>query len=131
LAKAKQVYTAVGFLGCKAGSKAAAKEKESTVNEDRGILQPMNASPLYLGTSSWVVVGWETAFYPPGTKEADYLPFYATKFNSVEIDSTFYRIPVDFVLIPRSKSFSFSRRWRCHLPHPISPRKTFSKSVQF
>lgn len=53
----------------------------------------MNASPLYLGTSSWVVVGWETAFYPPGTKEADYLPFYATKFNAVEIDSTFYRVP--------------------------------------
>ena len=25
----------------------------------------MNASPLYLGTSSWTVVGWEIAFYPP------------------------------------------------------------------
>ncbi|MBZ5671378.1 MAG: DUF72 domain-containing protein [Acidobacteriia bacterium] len=53
----------------------------------------MNAWPLYLGTSSWTAVGWETAFYPPHTKEADFLPFYATRFNSVEIDSTFYRIP--------------------------------------
>jgi uncharacterized protein YecE (DUF72 family) len=53
----------------------------------------MNASPLYLGTSSWTAVGWETAFYPARTKESDYLPFYATRFNSVEIDSTFYRIP--------------------------------------
>ena len=53
----------------------------------------MNASSLYLGTSSWTAVGWETAFYPPNTKKADYLPFYAGRFNSVEIDSTFYRIP--------------------------------------
>ncbi len=53
----------------------------------------MNASSLYLGTSSWTAGGWETAFYPPGAKEADYLPFYAGRFNSVEIDSTFYRIP--------------------------------------
>ena len=53
----------------------------------------MNASPLYLGTSSWTVVDWETAFYPPHTKESDYLPYYASRFNSVEIDSTFYRIP--------------------------------------
>ena len=53
----------------------------------------MNASSLYLGTSSWVVVGWEKAFYPPRTKESDYLRFYAGRFNSVESDSTFYRIP--------------------------------------
>jgi uncharacterized protein YecE (DUF72 family) len=48
---------------------------------------------IYLGTSSWTAAGWETAFYPPLTKQADYLPFYAGRFNSVEIDSTFYRIP--------------------------------------
>ena len=53
----------------------------------------MDTTPLYLGTSSWTAVGWETAFYPPRTREADYLPFYAGRFNSVEIDSTFYRIP--------------------------------------
>jgi uncharacterized protein YecE (DUF72 family) len=53
----------------------------------------MHTASLYLGTSSWVVVGWETAFYPPRTKEPDYLAFYASRFNSVEIDSTFYRIP--------------------------------------
>ncbi len=53
----------------------------------------MNTSRLYFGTSSWTAAGWETAFYPPKTKRADFLPFYAGRFNSVEIDSTFYRIP--------------------------------------
>jgi uncharacterized protein YecE (DUF72 family) len=53
----------------------------------------MDTTSLFLGISSWTAVGWETAFYPPHTKEADYLPYYAGKFNVVEIDSTFYRIP--------------------------------------
>ena len=54
-----------------------------------GTITPM----LYFGTSSWTGAGWETAFYPPRTKQADFLPFYASRLNSVEIDSTFYRIP--------------------------------------
>ena len=48
---------------------------------------------LYIGTSAFVASGWEGTFYPPGMKPADYLSFYATRFNSVEIDSTFYRAP--------------------------------------
>jgi uncharacterized protein YecE (DUF72 family) len=48
---------------------------------------------LYIGTSAFTAAGWEGAFYPPGAKPADYLSYYATKFNSVEVDSTFYRTP--------------------------------------
>lgn len=60
-----------------------------------GILVAMFAkdSQLYLGTSSWTADGWVGAFYPEGTKPADFLPYYAKHFNCVEIDSTFYRIP--------------------------------------
>jgi uncharacterized protein YecE (DUF72 family) len=48
---------------------------------------------LYIGTSAFTAAGWEGTFYPPGTKPADYLRYYAQHFNSVEVDSTFYRIP--------------------------------------
>jgi len=48
---------------------------------------------LYIGTSAFTATGWEGTFYPPGMKPADYLSFYATRFNSVEVDSTFYRTP--------------------------------------
>jgi len=48
---------------------------------------------LYIGTSAFTAAGWEGSFYPPGMKPADYLSFYATRFNSVEVDSTFYRTP--------------------------------------
>jgi uncharacterized protein YecE (DUF72 family) len=48
---------------------------------------------IHIGTSAFTAAGWETAFYPAGMKPADYLTYYATKFGTVEVDSTFYRTP--------------------------------------
>jgi uncharacterized protein YecE (DUF72 family) len=48
---------------------------------------------LNVGTSSFTASGWERSFYPTGTKSTDFLRYYATRFNTVEIDSTFYGIP--------------------------------------
>jgi len=48
---------------------------------------------LRIGTSAFTAAGWETSFYPGGMKPAEYLTYYATKFNTVEVDSTFYRTP--------------------------------------
>jgi uncharacterized protein YecE (DUF72 family) len=48
---------------------------------------------IHLGTSAFTADGWEGVFYPAGLKPADYLSHYATQFGSVEVDSTFYRIP--------------------------------------
>ena len=48
---------------------------------------------IHLGTSAFTAAGWEGSFYPPGMKPADYLTYYATKFDTVEVDSTFYRTP--------------------------------------
>ena len=48
---------------------------------------------LHLGTSAFTAAGWEGSFYPAGMKPADYLTYYATKFDTVEVDSTFYRTP--------------------------------------
>ncbi len=54
----------------------------------------MKAAPhIYLGTSSFTAPGWESAFYPPGMKPREYLTYYAGHFDSVEVDSTFYRCP--------------------------------------
>ena len=50
-------------------------------------------APLYLGTCAFTARGWEGSFYPRGLASADYLHFYAKEFDSVEVDSTFYRVP--------------------------------------
>lgn len=48
---------------------------------------------LYLGTIGWSYNFWKGKFYPNKTVPKDYLAYYATQFNTVEVDSTFYRIP--------------------------------------
>jgi len=48
---------------------------------------------IRLGTSAFTAAGWAGAFYPAGMKPADFLSYYATKFDTVEVDSTFYRTP--------------------------------------
>ena len=48
---------------------------------------------LYIGTSAFTAAGWEGSFYPEGIKPADFLRHYAMRFNSIEVDSTFYRAP--------------------------------------
>src|SRR6202171_2829248 len=48
---------------------------------------------IYLGTSAFTAAGWPGTFYPKGLSEREYLTYYATKFDTVEVDSTFYRTP--------------------------------------
>ena len=51
------------------------------------------AGEIRLGTSSFTADGWNGSFYPKGMKSAEYLTYYSSRFDTVEIDSTFYRCP--------------------------------------
>jgi len=51
------------------------------------------AGEIRLGTSSFTADGWNGAFYPKGMKSAEYLRYYSSRFDTVEVDSTFYRCP--------------------------------------
>jgi uncharacterized protein YecE (DUF72 family) len=48
---------------------------------------------IRFGTSSWSEESWVGPFYPEGTKPGDFLGHYATQFDTVEADSTYYRVP--------------------------------------
>jgi uncharacterized protein YecE (DUF72 family) len=48
---------------------------------------------IYLGTCAFTASGWSGPFYPKSMKSADYLGFYSERFDTVEIDSTFYACP--------------------------------------
>jgi uncharacterized protein YecE (DUF72 family) len=54
---------------------------------------PFHEPRLLLGTSSFTANGWQGTFYPAGMKPSEYLSFYATRFRTVEIDSTYYGPP--------------------------------------
>jgi len=46
-----------------------------------------------MGTSGFSYKEWKGTFYPPDLPDRAMLSYYATRFRSVEIDSTFYRMP--------------------------------------
>ena len=53
---------------------------------------------LYIGTSGYDYPEWKDIFYPQKTKRSDFLSYYATKFNSLELNGTYYRMPtVEFI----------------------------------
>lgn len=66
----------------------------------------------FVGTSGYAYRPWKGRFYPAGTPDREMLPFYACRFDTVEINHTFYRMPADPVLArwreQVSEGFSFS-----------------------
>jgi uncharacterized protein YecE (DUF72 family) len=49
--------------------------------------------PIRIGTSGWSYPTWRPGFYPAGTQPASFLAFYATRFDTVELNTTAYRLP--------------------------------------
>ncbi len=48
---------------------------------------------LHVGTMGWSYSFWKGLFYPKTLSSKEYLGYYARQFGTVEVDSTFYRIP--------------------------------------
>jgi uncharacterized protein YecE (DUF72 family) len=48
---------------------------------------------IVVGTSSWSDPGFVEHWYPPGLAARERLPFYAERFDAVELNSSFYAIP--------------------------------------
>jgi uncharacterized protein YecE (DUF72 family) len=53
------------------------------------------SAPIRVGTCSWADQSLSKYWYPPGTKPAERLPYYAEHFDTVEVDSTYYNLPVE------------------------------------
>ena len=52
-----------------------------------------SAMPIRVGTSGWSYPSWRPGFYPAGLQPAEFLGFYAARFDTVELNSTGYRLP--------------------------------------
>ncbi|MDP9334131.1 MAG: DUF72 domain-containing protein [Actinomycetota bacterium] len=48
---------------------------------------------LRIGTSGWQYRDWRERFYPRPVPASRWLDYYATRFDTVEVNSTFYRLP--------------------------------------
>lgn len=50
-------------------------------------------SEIYVGTSGWHYKHWRGPFYPDDLPQDRYLSFYSEHFDTVELNTTFYRLP--------------------------------------
>ena len=48
---------------------------------------------IKVGTSGWSYPSWRPGFYPEGLQPVEFLGFYARRFDTVELNSTGYRLP--------------------------------------
>jgi uncharacterized protein YecE (DUF72 family) len=61
---------------------------------------------IRVGTSGWVYKHWKDAYYPPKLPAARWFSYYAAEFRTVEINNSFYRLPLP-------ETF---RKWRDQAP---------------
>jgi uncharacterized protein YecE (DUF72 family) len=50
---------------------------------------------IRVGTSGWSYPSWRPGFYPAGLHPSEFLAFYATRFPTVELNTTGYRLPAE------------------------------------
>jgi uncharacterized protein YecE (DUF72 family) len=49
--------------------------------------------PVRIGCSGWNYKHWRESVYPKGVPQRQWLDYYATLFDTVEVNATFYRLP--------------------------------------
>ncbi|WP_129714863.1 DUF72 domain-containing protein [Pedobacter sp. SYP-B3415] len=54
----------------------------------------MKAGSVYIGTSGWSYKHWRGSFYPEKLAARRHLTYYAERYNAVELNTSFYRIPL-------------------------------------
>jgi uncharacterized protein YecE (DUF72 family) len=64
------------------------------------------APGIHIGTSGWSYRHWRGVFYPDDLPSVDWLAYYAARFGTVEVNTSFYRTP----------SPETFRRWRGAVP---------------
>ncbi len=79
------------------------------------------AFKVHIGTSGWSYDHWSGVFYPEGLRPSERLSFYSKHFSSVEINSSFYRLPSVKTLEGWGKTvpsdFSFSAKASRFITH--------------
>ena len=77
-------------------------------------------SRVYVGTSGFSYAAWKGAFYPRRLRQADMLAFYASRLETVEINTTFYGDPTEDVIAAWSSAVPVSFRFAVKAPRRIT-----------
>jgi len=88
----------------------------------------MKKESLYIGCSGFYNNDWKGSLYPENAPSKDFLTLYSQVFNSVEINSTFYRKPTAKTLSKWYDETPDSFRFFIKIPKAISHEKRLKDS---
>jgi uncharacterized protein YecE (DUF72 family) len=77
----------------------------------------------HIGCSGWSYTSWTGPFYPHNLENSDWLRYYSQIFDYVEIDSSFYRIPNEFMVKNWAKRTPDNFRFAAKFPKVITHEK--------
>ncbi|KPE51145.1 DUF72 domain-containing protein [Chryseobacterium indologenes] len=83
----------------------------------------MKKGSLYIGCSGFYNNDWKGSLYPENAQSKDFLTLYSQVFNSVEINSTFYRKPTAKTLLKWHDETQDHFRFFIKIPKAISHEK--------
>lgn len=75
---------------------------------------------LYLGTSGYACKDWKGSFYPDDLPAKRMLGFYSERFDAVEINASFYRLPTAATLAAWASEVPASFRFTMKAPQQIT-----------
>jgi uncharacterized protein YecE (DUF72 family) len=97
--------------------------------------QQLTSSGIRIGCSGWQYKHWRGDFYPAGLASTRWLEYYVERFDTVEINNTFYRLPEASTFaswgrrVPRRFLFAVkASRFLTHmkkLKDPVDPLRLF------
>lgn len=81
----------------------------------------LHSAQNFIGTSGWSYGHWKENFYPGEIKQADWLKYYSSVFSTVEVNTTFYHVPLLSTVkkwkATVSENFSFSIKASRYITH--------------
>ena len=78
---------------------------------------------LHIGCSGWSYSAWTGHFYPKALESKNYLYYYGKVFDYVEIDSSFYRMPNDFMTSRWTKATPDNFKFTAKVPKSVTHDK--------
>ncbi|MER3471962.1 MAG: DUF72 domain-containing protein [Chitinophagaceae bacterium] len=98
---------------------------------------------IHIDTSGWSYNHWKDLFYPKGLRQKDWLQYYADRFNCVEINGSFYRLPSvetvelwiaavadDFIFCPKMSRYLSHMKKLCNPEEPLQRFFTVFESMR-
>lgn len=81
------------------------------------------SAQLQAGTSGYAYTSWRGALYPEKLSPKAFLAFYATRFPTVEINASFYRLPTEAQLVTMAETVPAGFTFAFKAPQTITHRK--------